>query len=89
MGLEKIPFRSYTLEEEKKDPLDVGKIFTVRLNAKEYAKLREDMKDWNIGQEGKTLKFLAEVGRNVLHSTFGRDKIRWLRSPTRRTGEPD
>lgn len=81
MPIEKQPFVNYTVGE--KDPLEEGKVFTVRLNAEEYKQLKEDMKDFNIKTESTTLKFLAECGRNVLHGTFGRNKLRWLFSPKR------
>jgi len=84
MALDKQPFRSYTLEENKVDPLEKGKIFTVRMNPEEYRVLLKDMKDFNIGRESTTLKLLAEIGRNVIHSTFGRSKIKWLMDPSRR-----
>lgn len=83
MALTKEPFRNYTLEEDKKDPLDKGKIFTVRLNSTEYKQLKEDMKTFNLRNESTTLKFLAEIGRNVILNTFGAKKIRWLLSPNR------
>lgn len=78
MSIKKEPFRSYTLEEDAKDPLEAGKICTIRLNSFEYKQLQEDMTDFNIARETTMLKFLAEVGRNVLHGTFGRQKLRWL-----------
>ena len=78
MVLEKEPFRGYTLDGEKKDPMESGKVFTVRLNAEEYRTLEADMKDWNIPGESTMLKLLADVGRNVLHGQLGRKKIRWL-----------
>jgi len=78
MVLTKKPFTNYTTDEDKKDPLESGKVFTIRLNAEEYKQLREDMKDFNIARESTMFKFLADTGRNVLHGTFGRDKLRWI-----------
>lgn len=83
MTLDKKPFTNYTLEEDKADPMESGKVFTVRLNAKEYAQLKEDMADMNLRNESTTLKLLADCGRNVLHGTFGRRNIRHLFNPSR------
>jgi len=78
VAIQKEPFRSYTLDKDKSDPLASGKLFTVRLNAQEYAQLKQDMGDFNLRNESTALKLLAELGRNVIHSTFGRKRIRWL-----------
>jgi len=83
MTITKTPFVNYTLDEDKGNPLDAGKIFTIRLNAEEYQQLREDMKDFNLKNESTTLKLLAQIGRNVIHNTFTRQNIRWLFSPSR------
>lgn len=76
-------FRSCTLDEDRKDPLESGKVFTVRLNAKEYLELKEDMKDFNLRNESTALKLLAGIGRNVLHGMLSRQKLRWLFNPAR------
>lgn len=89
MSMEKPPFRSYTLDEDKKNPFEVGKVFTIRLNAEEYMELKADMKVWNVAQEGKMLKLHAKVGRNVLHNLFGASLIKWLTAPTRRKAEQE
>jgi hypothetical protein len=83
MPIEKKPFENYTLDEDKTDPLEQGKVFTLRLNAKEYSQLKEDMKDLNIKNESTTIKFLAGIGRNVLHGILGKKKIRWIFNKTR------
>jgi len=87
--IEKKPFVSYTMEEDKKNPAEVGKIFTVRLNPEEYKQLQAMQKLFNIKTESTTLKFLAEIGQNVLLNTFGESKIRWLFSPKRRVLEEE
>lgn len=89
MPIEKKPFRSYTLDEDKPDPMATGKNITIRLNAQEYAHLKRDMKDFNIKNESSMLKFLSEAGRNVLHGTFGRQRLRWLFRGDRVKLEPD
>lgn len=89
MTIQKKPFRSYTLDEDKPFPEDSGKIFTVRLNSKEYIKLKEDMKDFNIRNESTMLKLLAVIGRNVIHGSLGRDRIKWLFSSERVKQMPD
>ncbi len=89
MTIEKEAFRSYTLEEDKPDPLETGKVVTMRLNSTEYKQLKEDMKDFNIRNESTMLKFLSEIGRNVTHSTFGRDRLKWLFRRDRVKLEPD
>lgn len=76
--IEKEKFRSYTLDEEKENPLEIGKVFTVRLNSTEYKQLKEDMVDFNLRNESTTLKLLADIGRNVLHGMLTRKKLRWL-----------
>lgn len=89
MPLEKEPFRNYTLDQDKVDPLKTGKVFTIRLNAEQYQQLREDMKDFNIRNESSMIKLLATTGRNVLHGTLGRKNIRWLFRGDRVKLEPD
>lgn len=83
MPIDKKPFTSYTLDEDKADPLEKGKVFTVRLNPEEYRELKEDMKDFNLTTESTALKLLAGIGRNVLHGMLSRKKLRWLFNPLR------
>jgi len=89
MPLQKQPFRSYTLDEDKVDPMDRGKVFTTRLNALEWKLLKQDMDDFNIRNQSAMLKLLAEIGRHVLHGTFGREKLRWLFRRDRVKIEPE
>lgn len=77
MVLEKVPFRSYDLSE-KADPLDKGKIISVRLNADEYKQLMIIAKSWRISRAGTVLKKLAFVGQNVVLSIFGIDFVKFL-----------
>lgn len=78
MTIEKEPFRSYTLDQDKTDPLDSGKVFTVRLNSLQYKELREFMIYFNLRNESTTLKLLADIGKNVILNTFGANKLKWL-----------
>jgi len=63
--LDKKQFRSYTLEEDRKDE---GKIFTVRMSKEELRVLEEDMKLLHQPKASTALKKLAEIGHIVLHS---------------------
>jgi len=83
MTIEKIPFVNYTLDKDKESPEESGKIFTIRLNSKEYKELKEDMKILNISREGTAYKFIHDTGRNVLLNTFGSDNLRRIFSPRR------
>ena len=87
MPLEKTPFRSYTLDEDKPDPMEKGKIFTIRLNAKEYQEIKEFMKILSIKRESTTIKFLAQCGKNVLHNTFCMANLKWILSTKRKKEE--
>lgn len=85
MTIEKKPWTNYTLDEDKPDPLEQGKVFTVRMSAIEYKQHKKDMELLHCTSEGTTLKKLAEIGRNVLHSTFTPKTLRWIADPARRT----
>ena len=76
MPLEKKPFVNYTIGE--KNPLEKGKIITVRLSPEEYKKLMYFSKILHISRDSTILKQLANVGQNVLISTFGGDFLKWL-----------
>jgi len=69
--LEKVPFVRYS---DKK----VSDTFTIRLNEKERVWLEEIKEDLNIAQDGRALKLCAWIGRNVLHSLFGRRFMKYL-----------
>jgi len=64
--LEKHKFQSYTDEEEREKRK--GKIFTIRLNDEEHKQLLQAKKVLQQAKDGSTLKLLAEIGLNVLHS---------------------
>lgn len=78
MPIEKKPFVCYTLDEDKKSPLDVGKIINVRLSPEEYKGLLYMGKILNISRDSTTLKKLAVVGQNVLIHNIGADFLKWL-----------
>lgn len=78
MNIEKKPFVSYTLEEDKKDPLESGKVLTCRLNPQEYKNILYFGKLLNISRDSTILKQLAIIGQNVLLNTFGADFLKWL-----------
>ena len=62
MPLEKVPFRSYNLDEEKKK-VDS---FTVRLNVEERADLERDKQILNQKKDSTALKQLAKIGSKVI-----------------------
>lgn len=72
MGIEQVPFRKYKLGEK-------ADTFTVRLNEEERKLLEELKEDLNINSDSKALKVSGLIiGRNVLHSTFGRSLLKYL-----------
>lgn len=76
MTLEKLPFVAYRLEEERAK--DKSKVFPMRLNEQEQKLAKELMILFNVKSPVTAIKFGAEVGRNVLHSTFGADLMKRL-----------
>lgn len=76
MALEKVPFESYRLEEER--ARDKSKVFPMRLNQQEQLMAKELMLLFNVKSPVTAIKFAAEVGRNVLHGTFGADLMKRL-----------
>lgn len=52
--------------------------FTVRVNDSERRMLQHAKKDLDIKGDSSVIKFLAKVGLNVLHKTFGTNEIRYL-----------
>jgi len=52
--------------------------FTVRVNDSERRMLQHAKKDLDIKGDSSVIKFLAKVGLNVLHKTFGTSEIRYL-----------
>ena len=87
MTLEKAPFVNYTLDKDKKDPFEAGKIFTVRLNAEEYKELLEAMAVLHISNASTAIKELAFSGKNVIFTLFKADFLKWLSDGSRRVDE--
>lgn len=65
MPLEKKPFRSYTLDEEKQK--GKGRIITVRLTEEWLRFIDEDKKFLKQSKDSTVLKQLALIGHYVLH----------------------
>ena len=80
--IEKTPFRTTRLEEEKKD--DKRETFTVSLNLEERKQLNEDKKILQQTKDSTALKQLAELGHNVLHSDLTGKCLRVVMSNKRR-----
>jgi len=64
-NIEKEPFRSYTLDEDKEEA--GAKVLAVRLNKNELTRLQEDMKLIQQPKDSTALKTLAELGSIVIH----------------------
>ena len=76
MTLDKEPFTPYKLEEERAK--DSRRTFTVSINKKEESWIKEGREMLNIDSESRTLKELAKIGLNVLHTNFGADLMKYL-----------
>lgn len=74
MPVDKQPFTSYTLDEDK----GPGRVFTVRMNEKELAWMEEIKEDLNVKADSKALKMAAFIGKNVLQSLLGRKMLQYL-----------
>jgi len=81
MSIEKIPFQSYRLEEERAK--DKSKVFPMRLNENEQKMAKEIMLLLNLKSPVTAIKDAAEIGWNVLHSTFGSNLLKRLFAKTR------
>lgn len=81
MELPKVPFKSYTLDEEREKPK--RDIISVSLNPQERIILNEFKRQSLIHLDSTALKFLAFVGANVIHSTLGPQNLRYLASKDR------
>jgi len=81
----KKPFVNYRVGEA--NPLEEGRIISVRLNATEYTALLEMGRTLSIPRDSTTLKTLAQIGSNVILNTFGADVLRWLADGERRKDE--
>lgn len=69
----KQPFKRTTLGVKPK--LDT---FTVRVNDSERTMIEHAKRDLDINADSTVVKFLAKVGLNVLHKTFGTSELRYL-----------
>jgi len=81
MTIEKVPFGSYRLEEER--ARDKSKVFPMRLNQQDQAMAKQLMVLFNVKSPVTAIKYGAEVGRNVLHGTFGAGLMKRLFSKER------
>ena len=66
--LEKKPFQSYRLPEEKIN--DKSMVIPVRANLQEQAMIQAIKEQLNIHSDSKALKIAARVGLDVLQQTF-------------------
>ena len=76
----KAPFRSYTLDSDKGVQRD---IISISMNPEERAWLEQFKAESRIPHDSKALKFLAELGFNVIHSTLGSKNLKYLASENR------
>lgn len=79
--MNKEPFRSYTLDEERNGPK--RDIFSVSLNPEERALLDQFKRNTHIPSDSKAIKLLAFTGANVINSVFGLKTLRYLASVDR------
>jgi len=82
MSIKKEPFRTYTLEEERKWKPKQDTM-TVRLNEQERYNLMKAKKLLNIPSDSKALKFVFKVGLENLINTFGEETLAYLFNPKR------
>lgn len=82
MTIEKKPFVTYALDEDKQE--SSSEIITLRINKKERELIEELKRDMNNGQDAKILKAGLHVMKNVIHGTFGTKFFRYLTSQDRR-----
>jgi len=87
MPITKKPFVNYTLDADKKNPNESGKIFTIRLNAEEYKELLEAMNILHISNVSTAIKELAFSGKNVIFAMFKPEFLKWLTDGSRRVDE--
>ena len=81
MALEQKPFTTTKLQEER-DAADAETI-SLRLNRVERADLEADKALLDIGGDSPAIKFLVDVGRNVVRTTFSEAQIKYLLSRRR------
>jgi hypothetical protein len=73
--LEKKPYVSYTLEEEKEET--TSETINIRLNAIDRARLDELKWFLNESKDGTVLKYALEIAKNVLQGQLSEKS--WLR----------
>lgn len=80
------PYRRFTSTklEEERETQDYETI-SLRLNREERSALEADKEILDVGGDSQIIKFLVDVGRNVVRSTFSERQLRYLVS-RRRTG---
>ena len=83
MVIEKKPFVTYTLEEERtwKPKQDT---VSVRLNDDDRYKLMKAKKLLDMPSDSKALKFVFKVGLRYLINTYGEDDLAYLFNPSRK-----
>lgn len=85
MTLEKPPFTNYRIGEP--EPLQEGKVFSIRLSPAEFGELVDIMHLLRISNHSTALKELAFIGKYVLTHTFRPETLRWLTDAERRVNE--
>lgn len=76
MPLSRPAFTSKRLEEERAE--DKRTVIPVSLNEDEWRQMEDAMRWLDTTQRSTALKFLVDVGYNVLQQTFGRERLNWL-----------
>lgn len=71
------PFTKKNLEPNNRD------IISISLNPEERAMLEKFKADSRIPHDSKAIKFLTELGFNVIQSTLGSKNIKYLASENR------
>ena len=71
------PFTKKNLEDNTRD------IISISFNLEERAKLEQFKQETRIPHDSKAIKFLMEVGFNVIHSDLGSKNIKYLASENR------
>ena len=79
----------YSSEEEIASRKEKSLIISIRLNKEEQAVLAELKQMLNLHQDGTAVKVAMQIGRNVLHGTFGSDILKYLTDPSRRRPEQE
>ena len=83
MTIKKEPFITYTLEEERKWKPKQDTM-TVRLNEQERYDLMRAKKLLNIPSDSKALKFVFNIGLEMMINMFGEKNLAYLFNPSRK-----